>query len=195
MCTMVLKEYLAYYTVDGGAAFCTFLDATKAFDRVNYCKLFSILVKRDIPPAYVRLLLNLYTNSVTCVSWNGVCSRRFPVKNGVRQGRIISRILFCVYIDGLLQRLYESGVGCYIGNVFVGALAYADDVVLLAPTHCAMRRMLRVCEDFAKNFCVKFNHTKSMCMFVSRLGTEGSYFTLDGSRPSFVDKKVNLSFL
>ena len=81
---MVLKESLAYYTVDGGAAFCTFLDATNAFDRVNYCKLFSILVKRDIPAAYVRLLLNLYTNSVTCVSWNGVCSRRFPVKNGVR---------------------------------------------------------------------------------------------------------------
>jgi len=40
MCTMVLKETLAYYTVDGGSAFCTLLDATKAFDRVNYCKLF-----------------------------------------------------------------------------------------------------------------------------------------------------------
>jgi len=199
MCTMVLKESLAYYTVDGGAAFCTFLDATKAFDRVNYCKLFSILLKRDIPAAYVRLLLNLYTNSVTRVSWNGVCSKRFPVKNGVRQGGIISPILFCVYIDGLLQRLYESGVGCYIGNVFVGALAYADDVVLLAPTHSAMRMMLRICEDFAKEFCVVFNPTKSMCMLVSKsrpkralVGIEGSYFTLDGTRLSFVDKCMHL---
>jgi len=108
--------------------FVYFVDATKAFDRVNYCKLFSILVERDISAAYVRLLLNLYTNNVTCVSWNGVCSRRFPVKNGVRQGGIISPI-FCVYIDGLLQRLYQSGVGCYIANVFIGELAYADDVV------------------------------------------------------------------
>jgi len=41
MCTMVLQESIAYYTVDGRAAFCTFLDATKAFDRVSYCKLFS----------------------------------------------------------------------------------------------------------------------------------------------------------
>jgi len=85
---MVLKESIAYYTVDGGAAFCTLLDSTKAFDRVSYCKLFSILLKRDIPAAYVRLLLNLYTNGVTRVSWNGVCSKRFPVKNGVRQGGI-----------------------------------------------------------------------------------------------------------
>ena len=56
-------------------------------------------VNSSVPAAYVRLLLNLYTNSVTCVSWNGVCSRRFPFKNGVRQGGIISPILFCVYID------------------------------------------------------------------------------------------------
>jgi len=82
----------------------------------------------------------------------------------VRQGGII---------DGLLQRLYESGVGCYIGNVFIGALAYADDVVLLDPTHSAMGRMLRVCEDFAKDFCVKFNPTKSMCMFVYKTRSKG----------------------
>ena len=68
-----------------------------------------------------------------------MCSKMFLVKNGVRQGGIISPILFCVYIDGMLQRVYESGVGWYIGNVFVGALAYADDVILLAPTHSAMR--------------------------------------------------------
>jgi len=47
MCTMVLKETLAYYTVDGGSAFCTFLDATKAFDRDNYCKLFSVFIKSN----------------------------------------------------------------------------------------------------------------------------------------------------
>jgi len=38
------------------------------------------------------------------------------------------------YIDGLLRLLRESNVGCFIGNVFVGALAYADDIALLAPT-------------------------------------------------------------
>ena len=48
MCTMVLKETLASYVVDGGCAFCTFLDATKAFDRVGYCKLFRKLLKCDL---------------------------------------------------------------------------------------------------------------------------------------------------
>jgi len=75
MCSMVL---------DGGSAFCTLLDATKAFDRVNYCKLFSNLMSRSIPPAYLRLLLNMYTNSIARVCWNGVFSQSFKVENGVR---------------------------------------------------------------------------------------------------------------
>lgn len=54
--------------------------------------------------------------------------------NGVKQGAIISPILFCVYLDTLLVRLKEAGVGCYFGSYFVGALAYADDVALLAPS-------------------------------------------------------------
>jgi len=116
---MVLKETLSYYTVDGGVAFCTLLDATKAFDRVNYCKLFRLLMQRNIPASYLRLLLNLYTNSVACVSWNGVKSPQFIIQNGVRQCGIISPILFCVYIDSLLQRLCECGVGCYIGRVLL----------------------------------------------------------------------------
>jgi len=56
MCTMVLKETLSYYTVDGGVASCTLLDATKAFDRVNYCKLFRLLMQRNV--TYLRVILD-----------------------------------------------------------------------------------------------------------------------------------------
>ena len=67
MCTMVLKEMSAYYVSDGGCAFCTFLDATEAFDRADYCKLFRQLLKRDLPHICLRMLLNLYTNNVAYV--------------------------------------------------------------------------------------------------------------------------------
>jgi len=73
---MVLKETLAYYVVDGGCAICTFLDATKAFDRVDYCKLIRTLLKRDLPSMYVRL----YTNNVAHVAWNGIHSRIFQLR-------------------------------------------------------------------------------------------------------------------
>ena len=73
-CTMVLNETLSYYADNGGSVYCTFLDATKAFDRVNYIKLFKLLVDRLLPPIIFRLLLNKYTSHVCRVSWNGVCS-------------------------------------------------------------------------------------------------------------------------
>ena len=52
MCTMILNEITAYYTAGGGSLYCTMLDATKAFDHVEYCKLFNCLLRRDIPRGY-----------------------------------------------------------------------------------------------------------------------------------------------
>jgi len=71
------------------------------------------------------------------------------VKNGVKKGGIVSPILFCVYVDELLKRLKNSKLGWYVGDLWVAALAYADDVVLFAPTVRAMRVLLDICDDFA----------------------------------------------
>ena len=117
-----------------------FLDAFKAFNCVKNRKHFHCLLDRKLPAVFIRLLLSLYTGHVACVLRNGVYSGQFPVKNGVKQGGILSPVLFCVYIDGLLDRLSKCHVGCYIGLNLLGALAYADDIVLLAPTPSAIRK-------------------------------------------------------
>ena len=93
-----------------------FLDASKAFDRVNYSQLFYCLFERKLPAVFIRLSLSLYTGHMACVLRNGIYSSQFPIKNGVKQGGILSPVLFCIYIDGLLNRLAESQVGCYIGQ-------------------------------------------------------------------------------
>ena len=79
----------------------------------------------------------------------------------MKQGGVISPVLFCIYINKLLGQLRSSGFGCFIGEVFLGALAYADDIVLLAPTHRAMRNMLALCDRFAEECNVVFNAKKS----------------------------------
>jgi len=53
-------------------------------------------------------------------------------------------------------------VGCYIGNIYAGAVGYADDVSLIAPSYCAAKHMLRICEDYAREFDVVFNSSKSV---------------------------------
>ena len=67
------------------------------------------------------------------------------MSNGVRQGGVLSPILFSVYLDGLLQKLADSGAGCHWGHLFAGAVCYADDIVLLAPCPSALRILLNIC--------------------------------------------------
>jgi len=141
-----------------------FLDATKAFDRVEYCKLFDTLLARNLPPVFVHLLLNMYTSHVTQIMWNGFFSDRFSVCNGVKQGGILSPVLFCVYIDGLLQHLASSKNVCNFGMIYAAVLAYTDDTVLLAPTASAMRMLLSICDDCANEHHVVFNAKKLKCM-------------------------------
>ena len=69
--------------------------------------------------------------------------------NGVKQGGVISPILFTVYIDELLYRLSNSHCGCFIGNQFHGAYGYADDVILLAPSLYSSRKLLNICSTYA----------------------------------------------
>ena len=109
---MVLKEVIAYYMAHGGSVYCPLLDATKAFDCVEYYNLFNIVCFAVI--SHVRLLMNMYTNHVTRVSWNGICSSPFVVDNGIKPGGVTSPIMFCIYIDGLLGVHKNSAFGCWL---------------------------------------------------------------------------------
>jgi hypothetical protein len=69
---------------------------------------------------------------------------------------------FCLYMDDLLLALSKSGVECYMSNNFVGALTYAYDIVLVAPTASALRKLLAIglCGDYASEYCISFNASK-----------------------------------
>ena len=82
-------------------------------------------------PLVLRLLLFMYTNQTLRVKWGSVMSESFTVMNGVKQGGVLSSILFVVYTDGLLLRLQESGTRCHMGGHYAGALVYSDDITLI----------------------------------------------------------------
>jgi len=132
----------------------------------NYCKLFQLMLRRDLPACILCVLICFYTNNFVRVSWCGLFSEYFLAMNGVKQGGVLSPILFCVYIDDLLVLLSNANIGCVIGNSFVGAVAYADDLVLLAPSASALRKMLAICDAYAAEYCMSFNAQKSKCLVI-----------------------------
>ena len=107
---------------------CCLIDTSKAFDTVDHTLLFEKLMKKNMPTSIIRFLINWYSTQQLTVRWNGAVSRPFGTLNGVRQGGVLSPLLFSLYLDDLLADLSSAGIGCHYMGMFVGALAYADDL-------------------------------------------------------------------
>ncbi len=81
----MLQETISYYVHNGTNVYGLLLDANKAFDQVNYCKLFHILIDRGFRPMYSRLLLIMYSNQKLRFRWNSEFSELVSVTNGMKQ--------------------------------------------------------------------------------------------------------------
>jgi hypothetical protein len=109
------------------------LDASKAFDRVNYWSLFQKLIDRKAPLLLVRVLVFWYNMQKVCIKWGSTTSSYFSISNGVRQSGIVSPKLFSLYMDGLTDKLMSHYVGCYFDDKCINHVMYADHICLLAP--------------------------------------------------------------
>ena len=82
-----------------------------------------------------------------------------------------------MYLDPLFSELRREGVGCHLGGLWMGAVGYADDVILLAPSRAAAQLMLRTCERFAGANNIRFstdpNPSKSKTKAIYVTGPRG----------------------
>ena len=148
-CTNVMKNVVNYYTTRGSHVFASFVDFSKAFDKVNYWKLFNKLLDDGIYVSLVSLLSFWYSHQSIAVQWKSVFSESFSVGNGTKQGSLLSPYLFSRYIRELIFEINKCKVGCNLGGVFYNILAYADDIVLLAPSWAGLQYLLTMLSNCA----------------------------------------------
>ena len=124
------------------------------------------------------------------VRWGNTLSTGFNVTNGVRQGGILSPILFNVFMNDLSVQLNQVKTGCYINNVPFNHLFYADDSVLIAPTPYALQKLLDMCHLYAQSCELKYNTKKTFCMSIlpKWLHNSTCQLHLDGNILSFVNE-------
>ena len=174
LCSFLVAETISYYRSRGSNVYMVSLDATKAFDRVQYSKLFNKLIDKNICPLIIRFILNSYIISKSLVKWNNSQSNPFNINNGVKQGAVLSAPLFALYIDDLLHKLNKSRQGCHVGHLSANAFGYADDIIILSPTCEALRALIKICEEYANNHYIKFNPDK--CTLLIFCDVSESYF-------------------
>ena len=81
LCSFLVAETINYYRSRRSNVYMISLDATKAFDRVQYSKLFNKLIDKEICPIIIRFIMNSYLISKSLVKWNDKESRPFNLNN------------------------------------------------------------------------------------------------------------------
>ena len=185
-----MMETISYYNANGSNVYALMLDASKAFDMVNYCKLFIVLLKRKVSPLILRLVLYMYTKQKLQVRWGSSMPSQFTACNGVKQGAIISPILFSIYMDGLFEQLEKSGVGCHMGNHYTGCIGYADDLTLLTPTQSGLKVLTDICKKYAHEYRIHFYGTKSRYLIFRGRNCKPDNITVFLMTPSCIVPKM-----
>ena len=186
-----MKHTIDYYTDRGSHTFCAFIDFSKAFDRVNFWKLFHKLLDDGVTVEIVRLLSFWYSHQEVRVRWQSTLSASFGIQNGTRQGGILSLYLFTRYIRDLLQQIVHCRVGCNIGGYMLNVLAYADDIVLLAPSWKALQFLLDLLDSSAADIDMLCNLRKTVCMvFAPKCRSK----VISWQFPKFMVRKQHLEF-
>lgn len=166
----------------GCDVFSCFIDFEKAFDRVNHQKLIEILQEHQIDDKDLRIISNLYWNQKAFVQVEGMESEKFMVSQGVRQGCVLSPLLFNVYSEKLFQEaLGESKDGISINGVLINNLRYADDTVLLADTSEGLQRLIEKVAEICENYNMRLNTNKTKVMIISKANPPNGQFYVRGT--------------
>ena len=119
----------------------------------------------------------------------------------MRQGGVSSGIFFAVYIDKLLSILRSSELGCHINMVFLGAMVFADDIILLSASRGGLQSMINLCQNFVQQRNLKFGthpdpvKSKTKCIIFSkriRAGQQPANIRLNGNILPWVDRVKHL---
>ena len=161
MATLVLYEALATAKANKTTILAGALDAQKAFDVVRHDILKNKLYNSGVKGTCWNLIDDLYNDIKENVRWNNDYSHVFPVRQGVRQGAVLSTTLYKMYINGLLQILERAEVGMHIGNIYVGVPTCADDQLIISDTDHDMRAMITTCHQYAREHHYKIHPVKS----------------------------------
>ena len=182
-----LKSICASRLAEGKKTFLAFLDFRKAFDTVWREGLLLAAWNSGLRGKIWRMLDTLYDNVKAQVKFSGIETDFFDISEGVKQGCVLSPVLFCIFIHEFTKLLEAHDVGVRIHNIRVGSLFWADDVVLIANDEQELQKMLQIAAQFSKEWKLSFNHDKSNVLIVGQRTNKSKRWNLGNECISEVD--------
>ena len=166
--TFVTQEALLAHLREGGHPYLCLFDLDNAFDSIELSILLEQLFNIGIRGKFWQIIHHWYI-SVSCrVQVNGTKSDSYSISRGVKQGSILSPILFLIIINTPLGNLRREEAGISICGTFVGGAAHVDDLRTIATSKDCISQQYSIIDQFTSNNHLKLNLSKTEIIEISR---------------------------
>ncbi len=148
----------------GSSAAVLSLDAMKAFDRLEWPYLWSVLDKMGFGITFINYIKLLYSNPTAMVLTGKICSSPFKICRSSRQGCPLSPLLFALSLEPLAELVRQTS---YISPITINGTnhhisLYADDILLfINQVPQSIPHILHIFNQFSDISGYKINWTKS----------------------------------
>ena len=167
-----------------------FVDFRKAFDSIHRSSLWKILRSYGIPEKLVNLIAKFYQSFQCSVSLDqNKLTDWFEIKTGVRQGCILSPILFLITIDWVMRQTTKDrrkGINWGLFQQLLEDLDFADDLALLSSNHGHMQEKTDRLVFIAKKVGLFINTGKTEIITIN--STTQRQLEIDGEEIKKVEK-------
>ena len=158
----VLHETINQFVEDGSTVYTCFLDSSKAFDTVWIDGLFFKLFELGVKGKTWRLLRNWHGKISCCVLLDGLLSHSFPIKQGIRQGGILSPWLFMCFNTDVTETMDNTNCGVELDPLIrISNVIIADDITLISPQVKGLQHMITAMEEYSNKWRFLFNISKT----------------------------------
>ena len=164
-----LRQITEKYREKGKDLFCCYIDFEKAFDSVWQEGVWKALRFFGFSAKIIRLLQSLYSKSKSAVRVNGDITEWFNTTVGVRQGCVISPMLFNLLLElVMLYATHDVDIGATIQGHLITNLRFADDIVLLADDPTSLQALVNKVFQSSSDLGLKINILKTEVQTISR---------------------------
>jgi len=174
-----------------------FIDFKKAFDSIHRPSVWRILKLYGIPERIITIIQSFGKGCRCAVRVDGRLGDWFDIITGVRQGCVLSPLIFLIVMDWILKKAtagHTTGLQ-WLSQTHLCDLDFADDVALLDHTWSGMRDLTEKVKDQAASLGLKINTSKTKIISIGKcIGNES--LEIDGERVEKVEEFCYLgSFL
>lgn len=151
------------------------IDYQKAFDRVKHEMMVNILKETGIDDKDLRIIGNLYWNQVANLRVEGEHTDYVKIKRGVRQGCILSPLIFNLYSERIFSEALDGlEKGILINGHRMNNIRYADDTIVFADSLEDLQVLVDNITHRSNQYGLDVNVNKTKLMIISKKKITGA---------------------